>query len=76
MCILLKQSLVFLACFVQKLSKKNIWGSARFPLVKERVKNRKKLSYTCKYRGLSSGEISSNKKASNKIYEHFGKGRK
>ena len=51
-----------LACFVQKLLKKNIWGSARPPpppppLGKGRVKNGKKLSYTCKYRGLSSGEF-------------------
>ena len=45
-------------------------------LDKGRVKNGKKLSYTCKYRGLSSGEISPNKTASNKTYEHFEKGKK
>ena len=32
------QSLMFLDCFVQKLSKKNLWGSVRPPFGKERVK--------------------------------------
>ena len=38
------QSLMFLDCFVQKLSKKNIWGGGRLdPLGKGRV-NRNKLN--------------------------------
>ena len=31
------QSLMFLACFVQKLSKKNLWGVSSTPLGKGRV---------------------------------------
>ena len=33
------QSLVFLTCFCQKLSKKNLWGSARISLVKEGLRS-------------------------------------
>ena len=32
------QSLMLLACFVQKLSKKNLWGFGSTPLSKGRVK--------------------------------------
>ena len=78
MCILLKAKFDIFSLFCSKvIEEKHLeFSSIPPPLVKERVKNGKKLSYTCKYGGLSSGEISPNKKARNKIYEHFEKGRK
>ena len=34
------QSFMFPECFVQKLSKKNLWGSAQPPLVKEGLRGK------------------------------------
>ena len=41
------QSLMFLDYFVQKLSKKNLWGSVPPPLAKGKVKKREGKVFAC-----------------------------